>query len=165
MPHRKAYIKRLIDEGWTYQSIASVLGISRQAVESYLKSKEVSGELILQVQHLPVPPLPTTPIYRRQTVQVDDEVLKELKELHSKANLVRGRGKQYRKEAEDFTRLLWEQVQQGITTYSLAKSLGVTIAALEHRLVRYGYKTTNGKSECLTPLTHREVLNESASDN
>ena len=46
---RKAYTKALIDTGWTMQSVADVLGISRQAVDYNIKSK-ISAEAIDKVK-------------------------------------------------------------------------------------------------------------------
>ena len=162
---RKAYAKALCDNGWTYQSIADVLGVSRQAIEQYVRSKSVvNGEGVKEVKDLPIPELPTTPIYQSKIVEADPEVVAQLKELHSKAKLVRGKGKAYRKEAELFTKLAWEQHQSGITIYSLAKSLGLTNGALTFRFVRYGYMTTNGKAKVFRPLTNRENLNGNSSN-
>jgi predicted transcriptional regulator len=158
---RKAYAEALCNKGWTYQSIADVLGLSRQAIEQYVKSNSVkSGEVRAQIIDLPIPELPTTPIYKSQIVEADPQVIAELKELHSKAKLVRGKGKAYRKEAELFTKLAWEQCQNGITIYSLAKSLGITNGALTFRFVRYGYMKSNGKAKVFRQLTNRESLDE-----
>jgi hypothetical protein len=153
MADRKAYTKRLCEAGWTYQSIADVFKVSRQAIEQYLKKCDVVSDEVLA---LPIPELPSEPIYRMKRLEVSADVLAELKELHAKASLVRGKSPKYRAEAEQFTKLAWEQTQQGISTYSLAKSLGVTHGALLFRFVRYGYMTTNGKSKVFRQLTHRE---------
>jgi hypothetical protein len=67
--------------------------------------------------------------------------------------LVRGKGKQYRHEAELFTKLAWEQTQQGVSVYSLAKSLGVTHGALLFRFVRYGYTTSESQSNLMSKLS------------
>ena len=136
MTDRKAYVKRLCLAGWTYQSVADVFKVSRQAIEQYLKKVDVASDY---VNGLPIPEVPSDPIYKVQRQEVDSVVLLELKELHAKARLVRGKGKKYRHEAELFTKLAWEQTQQGVSVYSLAKSLGVTHGALLFRFVRYGY--------------------------
>jgi predicted transcriptional regulator len=154
MTDRKAYVKRLCLAGWTYQSIADVFKVSRQAIEQYLKKAEPND----YVNGLPIPEVPSDPIYQVKRQEVNDDVLLQLKELHSKAKLVRGKGKKYRHEAELFTKLAWEQTQQGVSVYSLAKSLGITHGALLFRFVRYGYTTSESQSKIFRKLTNREVV-------
>jgi predicted transcriptional regulator len=154
MTDRKAYVKRLCLAGWTYQSVADVFKVSRQAIEQYLKKSEPSE----YADSLPIPEVPSDPIYKVQRQEVDDDVLAQLKELHAKARLVRGKGKKYRHEAELFTQLAWEQTQQGVSVYSLAKSLGVTHGALLFRFVRYGYATSDSQSKVFRQLTNREII-------
>jgi predicted transcriptional regulator len=154
MTDRKAYVKRLCLAGWTYQSVADVFKVSRQAIEQYLKKSEPSE----YADSLPIPEVPSDPIYQVKRQEVTDDVLLQLKELHDKAKLVRGKSKKYRHEAELFTKLAWEQTQQGVSVYSLAKSLGVTHSALLFRFVRYGYTTTESKSKVFRKLTNREVI-------
>ena len=155
MSERKAYSKKLVDKGWTLQSIADVLGISRQAVEYSLRGN-ATAEAQAKAETLPIPPLPTKEIYKMEAVAVDDDVLLRLKELHNKAKLIRGKSKKYRDEAEQFTKLAWEQHQQGISVYSIAKSLGITTGALQFRFVRYGYKTSQGKSQAYNKIQYRK---------
>jgi predicted DNA-binding protein YlxM (UPF0122 family) len=155
MTDRKAYVKRLCLAGWTYQSVADVFKVSRQAIEQYLKKVDVASDY---VNGLPIPEVPSDPIYKVQRQEVDSVVLLELKELHAKARLVRGKGKKYRHEAELFTKLAWEQTQQGVSVYSLAKSLGVTHGALLFRFVRYGYATSDSQSKVFRQLTNREII-------
>lgn len=151
---RKAYAKRLWDNGWTLQSIATPLGVTRQAIEQYIKSKSVvNGVGFDESSQFSVPEVPSTPIYKTKREEVSLDVLKKLKELHEIASKVRSKSPKYREEAEQFTRLAWEQVQGDVTTYSLAKSLGITNGALLSRFVRYGYKTTNGKSKAYNQIS------------
>jgi predicted transcriptional regulator len=162
MTDRKAYVKRLCLAGWTYQSVADVFKVSRQAIEQYLKKVDVASDY---VNGLPIPEVPSDPIYKVQRQEVNSVVLLELKELHDKAKLVRGKGKKYRHEAELFTKLAWEQTQQGVSVYSLAKSLGVTHGALLFRFVRYGYTTSESQSKVFRKLTNREVIENGDSSN
>lgn len=154
MADRKAYAKRLCIAGWTYQSVADVFKVTRQAIEQYIKKVDVISD---EVNALPIPELPSELIYKVSRLKVNDDVLLQLKELHSKAILVRGKGKKYRAEAEQFTKLAWEQTQQGVSVYSLAKSLGVTHSALLFRFVRYGYTTSTSQSKVFRKLTNREI--------
>lgn len=160
---RKAYAKRLVDEGWTFNSIAKPLGITRQAIEGYVKPHFKSvykPEALEKVKDLPIPQVPTKAITKSQLVEANAEALAVLRELYVKARKVRGKGQNHRAEADEFTRLAWEQVQQGISIYSLAKSLGVTTSALMFRFVRYGYKTTNGKSGAYAKIQYGKGAKE-----
>ena len=161
MTDRRAYVKRLCLAGWTYQSVADVFKVSRQAIEQYLKKAELND----YVNGLPIPEIPSDPIYRVKRLEVNDDVLLELKELHAKAKMVRGKGKKYRHEAELFTKLAWEQTQQGVSVYSLAKSLGVTHGALLFRFVRYGYTTSESQSKVFRQLTNREIIENGNTSN
>ena len=156
LAERRAYATNLVNAGWTLQSIANELGITREAVRLYTLKKHDTGALA-NVMPLPIPPIPTKEIYttRIKRVQIDPDVLLQLKELHAKASMVRGKSPKYRDEAEQFTKLAWEQVEKGITSYSLAKAIGISNGALIFRFVRYGYKTTNGQSRVFRQLTHR----------
>lgn len=156
LAERRAYATELVNAGWTLQSIGNELGITREAVRLYTL-KQHDTEALSKVKSLPIPPIPTKEIYttRIKRVQIDPNVLLQLKELHSKAVMVRGKSPKYRDEAEQFTKLAWEQVEKGITSYALAKAIGISNGALIFRFVRYGYKTTNGQSRVFRQLTHR----------
>ena len=158
LKERKAYATELSKAGWTLQSIATELKITREAIRLYESAKSNDEtEVRKAIASLPIPPMPTRTISREviKRVEITDEALAQLKELYSKAKLVRGKSKNYRKEAEDFTRLAYEQLERGVTTYALAKALGITNSALMFRFVRYGYKVTNGKAKVYKQLTHR----------
>jgi hypothetical protein len=72
-----------------------------------------------------------------------------------KAQQVRGKSKRYRREAEEFTALLnYAHKIEGVSLYRLAKTLGVTHAAIRFRLCRYGYlKPGLGKSGVYSPVS------------
>lgn len=150
-PLRKAYYSRLIRAGWTYQGVANALGVSRQAIEigvRSLRNHEKLEELMSAVSHLPVPEVPRIEIRRLIPKEPTSTEIDTLKALHDKARQVRNDSPLYREEAEEFTRLAWEVTQSGVSTYTLAKKLGLTHSALFFRFVRYGYSTTKtGKSK------------------
>ena len=158
MAERRAYAKRLVEQGWTSKAVAHVLSVTRQAVNLYLA--KVNAEAEAKVKELPIPELPSKAIYKSELVEAPAEALEKLKELHKVAKLVRGRSQKHRTEADDFTRLAWEQVSSGVTIYSLAKSLGVTPSSLQFRFVRYGYKTTNGKSGAYAKIQYDKGAKE-----
>ena len=156
---RRAYATKLSEAGWTLQSIGNELGLTREAIRLYEKATSNNEtEVQLAIKHLPIPPVPEVEVYKEVTekVQPSEEVIARLKELQAKAILVRGKSSKYREEAEEYTKLIYDTMQSGVTIYRIAKELGVTPSGLTFRLVRYGYKTTEGKSYSYRKLTNRK---------
>ena len=153
---KKAYANVLVNHGWTYQSIANELKISREAVRLYCLAGS-NSDFQKKVSHLPIPNTPTKEITttRVKRKKLDPQVVTQLKELHAKASLVRGKSKKYRAEAEQFTKLAWQQKENGVSIYAIAKAINITHGALLFRFVRYGYLKTTGKSKVFKSLTHR----------
>lgn len=155
---RKAYATELRKVGWTLQSIATPLNITRESIRLYTLA-EHTGEVLAKISNLPIvqPPVVEVFVERVKRVKPDPQVIAQLKELQPKAFLVRGKGKNNREEAELYTRLIHELMESGVSGYRIAKELGVTHSALAFRLVRYGYATSNGKSRSYRQLTHRKT--------
>ena len=86
--------------------------------------------------------------------QPSPENLARLIELKPLAQKVRYDHSTYRKEAEEYSALIWHLYSvDGVTLYRLAKRLGVTHGALRFRLVRCGYLVPKTcKSACYTPI-------------
>ena len=157
LAERKAYSNLLRNAGWTLQSIATEVGVTRENIRLYERSTP-SAETLEKVKDLLIPEVPKVEIYADRVVKVipKPEVIAQLKELQAKASLVRGKGKAHREEAEQYTKLLYETMESGVSGYRLAKELNVTHSAILFRLVRYGYATTEGKSKTYRQLTHRK---------
>lgn len=157
---RVSYINTLSNLGWTYTSIAEAFEITRERVRQICQTEYKSLSELKAVVPLPIPPEWKREPKPARVIRVPDEdTIARLKELHEKAKLVRYTSTLYRKEAEEFTYLLNYLVNvEKITTYRIAKLLGVTHAGLDHRLVRYGYKTTNGNSRAYDKLLHRTPI-------
>ncbi len=152
-PERIAYCRALRAEGWTYQSMATPLGITRERVRQM-----ITWDYPAPVSILPVPELPRI-ISTKEIAEMKvlpEDTLQVLKALQAKAFWVRGNGKQYRAEAEEYASLINDLLNsgQGYSVYGLAKQLGVTYPAIQFRLVRYGYKQTLGKSSCYRKITY-----------
>lgn len=148
---RDALIKDLRLKQWTLQSIALVSGVTRERVRQIAKDTSVeTGGWSFEV---PSPPAKTVP-QGREYVEPDPVVLERLLELQPAAQRVRANSKENRAEAEEYTRLVWEQHNGGgVTLYRLAKRLGVTHGALRFRLARYGYKQPKtGTSKVYAPI-------------
>lgn len=160
---RNEYAKELLTAGWTLQSIANAIGnLTRERVRQ-ISHYPRHEESYLAISHLLVPELPTTDVVKHVPRKLDPEVLKKMLELKEKAFWVRGKSQNNRKEAEEYVKMLAQLIEEGHTTYTLARELGVTAGAINFRLVRYGYKTAQGKSRCYRTLTHRpkeEEVNE-----
>jgi len=161
LDERRAYVFELRKAGWTLQSLATPLHITRESVRLY-GLKEPTGELLAKVKHLPIvtPPVIELFVERVKRVKPDPQVIAQLKELQPKAFMVRGKGKSNREEAELYTRLIYELMESGVSGYRIAKELGVTHSALAFRLVRYGYTTSNGTSRSYRKLTNRKIEGE-----
>ena len=158
LDERKAYVFELRKVGWTLQSLATPLKLTRESIRLY-GLKEPKSEVLAKVKHLPIvtPPVIELFVERVKRVKPDPQVIAQLKELQPKAFMVRGKGKSNREEAELYTRLIYELMESGVSGYRIAKELGVTHSALAFRLVRYGYTTSNGTSRSYRQLTHRKI--------
>jgi transcriptional regulator with XRE-family HTH domain len=156
---RAAYIYVLRMKGWKLQALADALGLTRERIRQ-IESK-ASPALAIRVLadpgSFPVPELDTVeievlapPVY----IEPSPEALARLLELKPLAEKVRYDHPQYRKEAEEYSALIWHLYSvEGVTLYRLAKRLGVTQGALRFRLARYGYLLPKtGKSPCYTPI-------------
>jgi hypothetical protein len=142
---RNDYIIALINAGWTNISVAKSAGLSNEMVR-IIRSKHTAE---------PVPPtlvIPEVPKHEPRTVLATHplppvELLERLKELKPIAQKVRANSPRYRAEAEEYSYLLNEaHTVHGVSMYRLGKLLEVTTSGLVFRLVRYGYKTSNGGS-------------------
>jgi len=165
---RNQYAWRLrTEEGWSLESIGQAIGVTREMVRLIVKElNKTSFTLLPTVSHLVVPKRVR---YEKVTLKrkpLDPAVTARLKELHARATLLRGKSTENRTEAEEFTRLIHEQTLLGVSTYTIAKELGLTIGAINLRLIRYGYKKTNGNSRALTRIKYSpQQKKEATNDN
>lgn len=154
---RDAYIYVLRMKGWTLQSVATALGLTRERV----RQLEARVDPIHAINILANPgkyPVPSVPVQIIQEEVIDyvepsPETLARLLELQPIAQQVRSVSPRGREAAEEYTRLLnHAHTVEGVTIYRLAKRLGVTHGAIRFRLVRYGYLETKGKSRAYTKI-------------
>ena len=164
---RNQYVWRLRkEEGWSLESIGQAVGVTREMIRLIVeKLDRTPFQLMLSVASHPVPKRARVAkvVYRK--TPIDPEALKVLKELHATATLLRGKGSKNRAEAEEFTRLLNEQTLLGVSTYTLAKELGLTVGAINLRLIRYGYRKTAGHSKATTRIKYSTQKKEATHDN
>jgi predicted transcriptional regulator len=158
LAERKAYATILRNAGWTLQSIATPLGITRESIRLYAGTTH-KEETLAKVAHLPVPEVPTVDVYKTyiKRTSPDPKVLLRLKELQPMVQQVRSSSPKFREEAEEYSRLMHETLNKGVSSYRLARLLGITHGAIAFRMVRYGYNTSKGKSGSYSLLKHRKV--------
>lgn len=150
---RNQYIIALGEAGWTDSAIARAVDISRERVRQVAQQTLSEPSLI---SDLPIPKPPRETKYTKVYPELPKEMLDRLLELKPLAQQVRGHGKRFRAEADEYSYLLNQAITtQGISVYRLAKTLGVTIGAIQFRLTRYGYRTTTGKSKCFQPILEK----------
>lgn len=156
---RKTYAVLLRDAGWTLQSIAELLGWTRERVRQVASSRSVeTAKALAEKYGLVVPTPPLKPERApRQFVEPSPDTLARLLELKPMAMAVRSHSPDFRAEAEEYTRLLnHAHAVEGVTLYRLAKRLGVTHGAIRFRLARYGYKLPkNASSKVYRPILEK----------
>jgi transcriptional regulator with XRE-family HTH domain len=159
---RNQYVWRLrTEEGWSLESIGQAIGVTREMVRLIVKElNKTSFTLLPTVSHLVVPKRLRYEKVTFRRKPLDPSVAVRLKELHANATLIRGKSVKNRAEAEEFSRLIHEQTLLGISTYTIAKELGLTVGAINLRLIRYGYKNTQGKSRALTRIKYPQQKKE-----
>lgn len=156
---RDDYIRALRAKGWTLQSISDVFDITRERVRQICATPISDGD----TSHFVVPELPIKEAKpKREYTEPSEETLKRLLELQPLAQQVRSSSMRYRKEAEEYTKLLHHAYSvEGVSIYRLGLRLGVTHSALRFRLARYGYlpmESMSGKtSKVYQPVKNRAI--------
>ena len=141
---RNGLIHALTNKGWTQASIGKALDLSRESIRQVLRgttATPIAPEIVL-----PEPPRYPMPTQVQYTMP-NPELLARLRELQPFAQQVRSSSKKFRAEAEEYSYLLNQATEQGVTVYRLAKLLKVTPSAIQFRLVRYGYRNSKGESK------------------
>lgn len=155
--HRDILIRSLRLAGWTLESISAASNLTRERVRQIALGSIPEGTSVpIEIPEPPIKPEKAKPVY----IEPHPDTLKRLLELQPYAQQVRSNGTKYRKEAEEYTKLLnHAHVVEGVTLYRLAKRLGVTHGALRFRLVRYGYKQpVTATSKVYTPIVEENRL-------
>ena len=158
----QVYVSCLIQQGWKQRTMAETLGLSRTGVANLCikddlveQSLEEYRLIINRPLRLPLPPSRPEKRKAPARVKASAETIEMLKDLHAKARNYRGTTKN-KEESYLFTAAVYYvNTVDGVSLYSIAKEIGLTHAALSSRLVRYGYKSTTGKSGAYRKLTGR----------
>lgn len=129
--------------GWTCQSLADALGVSRQAVDQ--AAARATFDASVHLPEVPLPPRKPQPDLRppRRRLLVNDALAAELREMQQTAATVNGgtpADAPARKVSKDFTARLYALIEQGVSVKHLADVLGVHHNAVVSRLARHGYR-------------------------
>lgn len=152
------YLVVLRSKGWSLATLAKPIGITRERVRQLAELDPIGTaleELNCGAWGFPVPEVPTKPEVikvKRTVIEPDPEVVARLQTLQPYARSVRGKNPKYRKEGEEYSRLVAGEVSRGVSTNRLAKTIGVTNSALRFRLVRYGYAQSTGTTKSYRPI-------------
>jgi len=155
---QRAHIVALREAGWTLESIAVPMGVSRERVRQLSKEVvDVPRALSVSRDAGFVAPVIEKPVaVVREKIERPSPLetnVKKLLELQPLVRQVRANSPKYRAEAEEYTRIIdFEHSYRGVSLYRLAQVLGVTHGSLRFRLVRYGYKTTASESKVYKPI-------------
>lgn len=155
---RNAYIKALRSQEWSLQSLATVQGVTRERIRQICKGEYETSEQEVSVSELPLPNPPLKEVRQKKIYsEPRPEVLARLKELQPLAQQVRSHSPRYRKEAEEYSALVFETYKtDGVSLFRLAKHLGVTHGALRFRMARYGYIEKSGSTNsCYRPIADK----------
>lgn len=156
-PARNAYISALRNKGWSLQSIGDVFNVSRERIRQISSNpSSLSGASLVETLPLPNPPL--KPIKQKKVyAEPTEESLARLKELQPFAQQVRSHSPRYRKEAEEYSALVYKVYkEEGVSLFRLARYLGITHGSLRFRLARYGYITgQNSNNNCYRPILQK----------
>ena len=134
---RDDYVRSLRRVGWTLQAISEAIGVSRERVRQICVMPD-SETNVSDGMPVPTPPI-VMPKEKKVYKEPSPELLARALELQPLAQQVRSNASRFRKEAEEYTRLVNQARIDGVSIYRMAKRLGVTHSALRFRLTRYGY--------------------------
>lgn len=134
---RNAYFKALRDAGWSLRVIAEAADMSRERVRQIITEQPAVGVFVGSV---PVPLEKPVKVLRVR-VQPHPDVLARMLELQPVAEMVRSNGTFGRAAGEEYSQLMSDTLDMGVTAYRLAQLLGITPPAIRFRLIRYGFRT------------------------
>lgn len=128
-------------EGWTLKALAAPLGMSGE----WVRLQALVGDPHANMQG--IPPLPCRPVVERPPAKVqkfvDPTVAARLLEMYEIAKTVTGGtpvDDPKRAVTVEFTTQLQALVDDGVTVYRIAKTLGITHSAIYQRLARHGHR-------------------------
>lgn len=137
------YIWLLREAGWTLQSIADVLGVSRERVRQFHAKAYVFTDLpsVSVPQKAKKNEKETPPKHR--PLRIQSEAAEELRAMHAIARTVNGgtlSNDPRRQVSVNFTACLARLVEQGYSIKEISRVLGIHRFAVTSRLARHGYR-------------------------
>lgn len=138
-------IRALVERGWTFTSIANVIGVTREAVRQRANRGDTRWVDKDVLNDLPIPPLKPVPEphYREPRPSLSDETAAYLKEMQRRTAPLNGgypADHPIREEAKRMMAVVQREIDRGVSAYSISRTLGVTPAAIYSRLTRYGLR-------------------------
>lgn len=157
---------------WGYDQLAIMTGKTAAATSAYIsrcmKKKHIGHRLLIDNNKQFIYPLAIPSIAVETTVwatfkRLPDAVVEELWKLKEGCKGITNFtpvDDEKRKIAEKYAAELAKYVAEGYSISGIASSLGVSTAAINGRLVRYGYKTSNGTSTLFQPIKYRTTYDQ-----
>ena len=141
----RAYVKALRAAGWTFQSIGTDLGVSREYVRQVAAADAPEFNDLPPVPAVPPKPQPEPRLTKWEALpHLAPETAEWMRTLHADARRVNGvtpADSPLRVATIRLTELIAEEVTRGVTVAEVARTLGVTHYAVRSRLARHGYDT------------------------
>ncbi len=157
-PRLDAYLVAAVSRGWTLTALGDALGITREGVRlRCLKFPGFIGE-VPDVPEAPRKPVAHRPP-RRQRLLIKPEMAEKLRQMQAVAATVNGgmaTDDPARRVSEEFAAICADLVAQGVSVYTIAKTLGVTDGAIFFRLARHGYRPP-APSQGRFPYRNRKI--------
>lgn len=150
-------------DGWPKPVLAELLGVTRQAVQTRVRSaKFVEVELLPPI---PPPPKRPPPIPRpqKEKVLIEPELAVHMRELYRQARTVNGAMSvthPARRASEELSETMASLIERRVGKAQIARVLGCTIPAVSLRLARHGYPAPNSYVR-RSPLYRNTTTHES----
>lgn len=130
--------------GWTLAALGAAVGFSGEAIRVRL-TKPYTPYPTSALPHIPLPVRRPDPEPRpsRLRLLIDEETADRLREMWVVARAVTGGtpvDSPKRRLSEQFTAKIAELVEQGVTVYQIAQTLGCAVSGVYLRLGRHGYR-------------------------
>lgn len=137
------YLWQLNEAGWPLESMAKVLLCSRQRVFQRISNGPRSFEGLPAVPPVPPKPMPAPKPPKPERPRIPPETLEKLLKMHETARWVNGgtpADHPSRQVSVEYTALLAELVDRGISGYTIGIAMGIEPSGIYARLSRHGYR-------------------------
>lgn len=152
-PRYVATLAQAVRDGWTLTALGDALGITREGVRIRIVKgyTEYPTKDLPEIPRAPRRPTPTPKVRRR--LLLNEEMAERLRSMQAVAVTVTGGtpvDSEKRRISEEFSAILADLVEQGVTANHIAQVLGLEPSGVYARLARHGYRKPS-------PSVEREV--------